>query len=192
MNLGSPLLIDGVPVRTATGVDKNLLARRYWDVRNLQGQSATLQIIDCSTEGFLLVDEFMLTKRTGLRDISSHRATAQLVGNPEFTSRQSDAALGNSLRFDGVDDGVEAHVLEPLADTDTFTLSSWVKIDDRDRDQVILSKGEDFSLRFTAATAELTWQVGDTEVASPRKIDNAAWHFVAASFKAGTADGLRL
>ena len=91
--------------------------------------------------------------------------------------------MGNSLRFDGVDDTVEAHSLDPLAATDSLTLSTWVKLETRDRDQVILSKGDDFALKFVADENKISWTVGDIEVTSPRKITNNAWHFVAATFK---------
>jgi hypothetical protein len=186
------LLVDGTPIRTATGSDKNLMTWKYWNVSDLQGQTASVQILDSSTTGFLLADEFMLTKREALREISSYRETSQLQGNPEFTTKQSDAVLGNSLRFDGVDDTVEAHSLDPLAATDSLTLSTWVKLETRDRDQVILSKGDDFALKFVADENKISWTVGDIEVTSPRKITNNAWHFVAATFKVGADDGLRL
>jgi arabinofuranosyltransferase len=53
------LLIDGRPVRTATGSNAETLGRRVWDVRAWKGKNAQIEIVDQATEvwGHLLVDE---------------------------------------------------------------------------------------------------------------------------------------
>ncbi len=40
------LLVDGKPVRTATGRDSNVMRREQFDVHELQGKKARLQIVD--------------------------------------------------------------------------------------------------------------------------------------------------
>jgi hypothetical protein len=189
------LLVDGVPVRTMTGTDRNRLEWHYWDVRDLAGQTATIQIIDSSLTGFLLVDEFMQTTRTQLRDISSSRQAAELVNDPVFTTQESAAVLGQSLALDGIDDHVIASSLEALNGKKAMTLSLWVQIETRDRDQVILSKGgapNGFAITFETESKTLQWRVGSTTVSSDRVINNGSWHFIAATFEAGNGQGLRI
>ncbi|QKJ18356.1 glycoside hydrolase family 32 protein [Microbacterium hominis] len=57
------LLIDGVPVRTATGDDSGRLRHVEWDVRDLAGRSAQFQILDDATGdwGHLMVDHVVLS-----------------------------------------------------------------------------------------------------------------------------------
>ena len=52
------LLVDGRPVRTATGADSAALRHVEWDVRDLAGQTAQFQILDDATGewGHLMVD----------------------------------------------------------------------------------------------------------------------------------------
>ena len=56
------LLVDDQVVRTATGPNSEALDWVGWDVRDLAGQSAKIQIIDNNTGGWghLLVDQFTL------------------------------------------------------------------------------------------------------------------------------------
>lgn len=57
------LLIDGQPVRTATGDDSADLRRVEWDVREFAGRSAQFQILDDATGGWghLIVDQVVLS-----------------------------------------------------------------------------------------------------------------------------------
>ncbi len=57
------LLIDGVPVRTATGADSGDLRPVDWDVRPWAGRTAQFQILDDATGawGHLMVDQVMLS-----------------------------------------------------------------------------------------------------------------------------------
>ena len=54
------LLNGGVPVRSATGCESDLMGRRIWDVRALRGQLVELRIRDNETGpwGYVLVDAF--------------------------------------------------------------------------------------------------------------------------------------
>jgi len=56
------LRVDGQVVRTATGADAERLAWTFWDVRDLRGQSAYLEIVDQATGGWghINADQFML------------------------------------------------------------------------------------------------------------------------------------
>jgi len=56
------LLVDGRPVRTATGSDSGDLRHVEWDLRDLAGQSAQFQILDDATGewGHLMVDQVVL------------------------------------------------------------------------------------------------------------------------------------
>ncbi|RLK46689.1 glycoside hydrolase family 32 protein [Microbacterium telephonicum] len=57
------LLIDGSPVRSATGEDSAQLRPVAWDVRDLAGRTAQLQILDDNTGewGHLMVDHVILS-----------------------------------------------------------------------------------------------------------------------------------
>lgn len=57
------LLVDGQPVRTATGEDSPDLRPVEWDVRDLAGRTAQFQILDDATGpwGHLMVDQIMLS-----------------------------------------------------------------------------------------------------------------------------------
>jgi len=54
------LVVDGQIVRTATGSDSETLDWANWDLRDLAGQQATIQVIDNNTGGWghVLVDQF--------------------------------------------------------------------------------------------------------------------------------------
>ncbi len=60
---GVELLVGEEVVRSATGVNSDLLNWHSWDVRDLRGQTARLRIFDRSTEafGYTLVDHILLT-----------------------------------------------------------------------------------------------------------------------------------
>lgn len=57
------LLVDGRPVRTATGDDSTRLRPVEWDLRDLAGRTAQLQILDDATGawGHLMVDQVVLS-----------------------------------------------------------------------------------------------------------------------------------
>jgi len=57
------LLVDGQPVRTATGDDSGDLRHVEWDVRDLAGRAAQFQILDDATGewGHLMVDQIVLS-----------------------------------------------------------------------------------------------------------------------------------
>jgi len=56
------LLVDGQPVRTATGADSADLRHVQWDLRDLAGRTAQFQILDDATGqwGHLMVDQVVL------------------------------------------------------------------------------------------------------------------------------------
>ncbi|MDQ2645907.1 MAG: hypothetical protein M3020_18980, partial [Myxococcota bacterium] len=53
------LVIDGEPVRSATGCDSAWLGRRVWNVRGLRGKSALLTVQDQTSTGHVLADEIV-------------------------------------------------------------------------------------------------------------------------------------
>ncbi len=57
------LLVDGQPVRTATGEDSARLRPVEWDVREFAGRTAQIQILDDATGewGHLMVDQVLLS-----------------------------------------------------------------------------------------------------------------------------------
>ncbi|WP_434810737.1 glycoside hydrolase family 32 protein [Microbacterium sp. bgisy189] len=57
------LLVDGVPVRTATGDDSGTFRPVEWDLRDLAGRTAQIQILDDAVGawGHLLVDQIVLS-----------------------------------------------------------------------------------------------------------------------------------
>jgi levanbiose-producing levanase len=57
------LLINGQPVRTATGNDDTTMRPIAWDLADLAGQVAQLQILDDATGSWchLMVDQIVLT-----------------------------------------------------------------------------------------------------------------------------------
>jgi levanase len=59
---GANLLVDGKVVRTATGNDSGTLDWQSWDLRDLQGKQAQLQLVDLNGGGWghLIADQFML------------------------------------------------------------------------------------------------------------------------------------
>ncbi|GLW72659.1 hypothetical protein Kpho02_49580 [Kitasatospora phosalacinea] len=67
--LGTPgatsvnLLVDGRPVRTATGADSGAMRPVDWDLTDLQGRTAQLQVLDDATGawGHLMVDQVVLS-----------------------------------------------------------------------------------------------------------------------------------
>ncbi|RKX46547.1 MAG: 2,6-beta-D-fructofuranosidase [Verrucomicrobia bacterium] len=65
------LLIDGVVVRTQTGADEEQLKWAYWDVSDLIGQSARIEIVDDSTGswGHINVDSMVQSDEQSWREI---------------------------------------------------------------------------------------------------------------------------
>jgi arabinofuranosyltransferase len=53
------LLVEGTPVRSATGCDSAWLGRRVWNVRGLRGKSALLSVSDQSASGHVIADEIV-------------------------------------------------------------------------------------------------------------------------------------
>lgn len=73
------LLIDGAPVRTATGQDRNRMAFVNWDVREYAGRTARLQVVDGWTGGWgqIGVDDIVFTD-------SPREEIAGLENQPDF------------------------------------------------------------------------------------------------------------
>jgi arabinofuranosyltransferase len=59
------LLVDGQPVRTATGCTTEVFGRRVWPIRELRGREARIEIVDRSGDGWghVLVDEIVEWRR---------------------------------------------------------------------------------------------------------------------------------
>ena len=65
---GANLIVDGQVVRTATGSNSGLLDWTSWDLSDLQGKQAQLQLVDLNTGGWghLLADQFTLADQPAL------------------------------------------------------------------------------------------------------------------------------
>jgi levanbiose-producing levanase len=61
------LLVDGEPVRSASGCGSEILRREVWDVRAFRGRTASLQIVDERREpgGHILVDDVAVWEKRG-------------------------------------------------------------------------------------------------------------------------------
>ncbi len=191
------LLVNGEAVATATGQDRNLLQAHHWDVTPWLGQTATVQIIDSSIIGYLLVDEVRQSHRDQVRDLSSHRHAGTMKNGAHITDRQSQAILGLSLVLDGDDDHVVTHALPHLTGDTALTISLWLKLDDRDRSQTVFAKGPangvtDFALTYDGDSRRLRWRVGTHTVEAATAWNDFSWHFVSATFTANDPAGLRL
>jgi sucrose-6-phosphate hydrolase SacC (GH32 family) len=77
---GINLLVNGVAVRTATGQDDEHLLPEEWDVSNLEGKTAQLQVVDTATGGWghVLVDDIIETDRP--LDYTSDPISAAMSG----------------------------------------------------------------------------------------------------------------
>src|SRR5207244_10877709 len=62
------LLVDGKPVRSATGENDNRMKPMSWDVRRWTGMTARLQIVDNASEGWgnIGVDNIVFSDRPGM------------------------------------------------------------------------------------------------------------------------------
>ncbi|MGO4298956.1 GH32 C-terminal domain-containing protein [Leifsonia sp. RAF41] len=65
---GANLLVNGKVVRTATGNDSGTLDWRSWDLSDLQGQQAQVQLVDLNSGGWghLIADQFTLSDQAAL------------------------------------------------------------------------------------------------------------------------------
>ena len=68
---GANLIVNGKVVRTATGNDSGTLDWASWDLSDLQGQQAQLQLVDLSTGGWghLIADQFTLSDQPALSSV---------------------------------------------------------------------------------------------------------------------------
>jgi len=76
------LLVNGVPVLSATGANSDTLARAQWDVSAYFGQTAVLQVVDTATGlwGHILVDQIVLSDRPFLA-MTNNASRTFLVAN---------------------------------------------------------------------------------------------------------------
>ncbi|GAB2688785.1 GH32 C-terminal domain-containing protein [Thalassiella azotivora] len=88
------LLVDGEVVRTATGRDEERLSWRAWDVTDLTGRSARLQVVDANTGGWghVNVDSVMLSDAPAQR--ASTETTVQLLVDGEVVDSATGANSG--------------------------------------------------------------------------------------------------
>jgi levanase len=85
------LLVGGEVVRTATGRDGERLSWSSWDVSDLRGQIARLEVVDQNTGGWghINLDSVMLSDAPAL--IASEETTVNLVVNGEVVDSQTGA-----------------------------------------------------------------------------------------------------
>jgi hypothetical protein len=74
------LKVQGQVVRTATGADAEQLIPKGWDVTNLIGQTAVLEILDQQTGGWghILIDQITFTGSTGTNNLPSRSDTSDI------------------------------------------------------------------------------------------------------------------
>ncbi|KAH8693061.1 glycosyl hydrolase family protein [Talaromyces proteolyticus] len=75
------LMVQGQVVRTATGADAEMLIPKSWDVTDLIGQTASIEIIDLSTAGWghILIDEISFSNSS-----SEPYGTSWMDWGPDF------------------------------------------------------------------------------------------------------------
>ncbi len=97
------LLIDGAPVRTATGRDNNRMRIDHFDVREFAGRTARLQIVDAWTGGWgqIGIDEIVVTDspETDLRPIAERPDFGtMLIGAVDPQGRATGAAAIGAIK----------------------------------------------------------------------------------------------
>ena len=95
---GVNLLVDGQVVRTATGADSENLDWASWDLRDLIGKQAQIQIVDDNTGGWghVLADQFMLADTPALSGTPA-RALGRLRRGPLRRHTYNDAPGGKRI-----------------------------------------------------------------------------------------------
>lgn len=85
---GLELLVEGKPVRTATGSDSGAMAWQTWDVREFRGRQARVRLLDRATGawGHVNVDQVLLTDTpragTGTWRLDEYRRSAEYYREP--------------------------------------------------------------------------------------------------------------
>ncbi len=99
------LVIDGAPVRTATGRNDNRMRLENWDVRQFAGREARLQILDGFTGGWGQIgcDDFVLTDQARTEPVTLEEqpdfgTMALAVLGGESGDEASPGAAGDSVR----------------------------------------------------------------------------------------------
>ena len=110
------LLVDGKVAQTATGQNDDLLRPVSWDVKDLIGKTAQLQILDQSSRGWghILVDDIAFADKPGaaisikghsdvgtlaLAVIGDRAQVAAQVTGPKFSDASLDAPVTDSARL---------------------------------------------------------------------------------------------
>ncbi|RIK80110.1 MAG: hypothetical protein DCC68_11740 [Planctomycetota bacterium] len=121
------LLVDGKVVRSTTGRNNNQMSFDRWDVRELKGRTARIEIVDAETGGWgnIGVDEIVFTDRLDGPNAGAARPTRAEV-EAGYRGRTSEIAARRRLSA-GV---LLAWVVELLGEppTDGDALSAWREI----------------------------------------------------------------
>lgn len=142
------LLVDGKVVRSTTGRNNNQMSFDRWDVRELKGRTARIEIVDAETGGWgnIGVDEIVFTNNAAGGDnanadqLSANEIAALYVDGAAKVARQHSLNRDVLLRW-------VVHLLgkpDPLGDA----LSAWRSValaKDADDRRVFLQRESDFS-----------------------------------------------
>ena len=130
-----------------------------------------------------------MDEAVGLRDLSAHDADGERFGGLGLA--ESDGKVNQALHFDGVDDHAKVTAVPALAGASELTMTFWIRVEARDREQVIFSKGAGWECRYDPVTKGLTASFGGVDVSAPwRDIGDGGWHFVMLRFEAESSGGL--
>jgi non-lysosomal glucosylceramidase len=140
------LMIDGKPVRTAAGMDDDILRPEYWDVKDLIGKTAQLQIVDQSPLGHVILYdiEFAHVPQIALEDEPD-------IGNMTLALMADAAQVAAHLHLDAGKSSDECLDAAPSDSTEKNVVGDKEKLIGALRRTVTLAPGEKKTFTFVVA-----------------------------------------